>query len=334
MTTGTAGRNISKVSVEQPLWRALTAFRVLALAYAVAGYAHVFRQYAHPAVAWAYLAALALWTLLTVRRVSSARRCTRGFLIADLAFGLAGILLTMVVDTHLRVVSGQSTLPGIWTAGSVLAFAIKGGWRWSAVASAIVGVSNVVERGKVAQGNVHSIVLLVFVSTGIGYVVEVARSSERTLTRALQIEAATRERERLARDIHDNVLQVLAMVQRRGSEIGGEAAELGRMAGEQEGALRALVLGGQIPVPRAAADPWPTAEPPTRTPNATCGSPCADTPAHASRCPPPPSPSCSRRTPPTSSPPRSAPRWTTSTGTRVPAPTPGSSSRTNPARCW
>jgi signal transduction histidine kinase len=77
------------------------------------------------------------------------------------------------------------------------------------------------------------------------------------LSRALRIEAATRERERLARDIHDSVLQVLAMVQRRGNEIGGEAAELGRMAGEQEVALRTLVAGGpvRVPVPRAP-DEW------------------------------------------------------------------------------
>jgi len=84
-------------------------------------------------------------------------------------------------------------------------------------------------------------------SIGIGYVVEVARASERTLAHALQIEAATRERERLARDIHDSVLQVLAMVQRRGTAMGGEAAELGRMAGEQEVALRTLVSSGLIP---------------------------------------------------------------------------------------
>ncbi len=34
------------------------------------------------------------------------------------------------------------------------------------------------------------------------------------------------------------------MVQRRGTALGGEAAELGRMAGEQEVALRTLVAGG------------------------------------------------------------------------------------------
>lgn len=34
---------------------------------------------------------------------------------------------------------------------------------------------------------------------------------------------------------------MLALVQRRGAEVGGEAAEIGRLAGEQEAALRALI---------------------------------------------------------------------------------------------
>ncbi|HET6288746.1 MAG TPA: ATP-binding protein, partial [Amycolatopsis sp.] len=43
------------------------------------------------------------------------------------------------------------------------------------------------------------------------------------------------------RSIHDSVLQVLARVRKRGAEFGGEAAELAKLAGEQEIALRALV---------------------------------------------------------------------------------------------
>ena len=58
---------------------------------------------------------------------------------------------------------------------------------------------------------------------------------------AQRAEIAAAERARLARAVHDGVLQVLALVQRRGRELGGEAAELGRLAGEQESALRALI---------------------------------------------------------------------------------------------
>ncbi|MEV5486173.1 DUF5931 domain-containing protein [Streptomyces sioyaensis] len=235
------------MSVELPLWRALTGYRILTLVYTLCLVGLSYRYYAHPLVAVAYMAALTLWMALTWRRTTSPERCTRQFLVADLGFAVGGILLTLAVDTHARIMGGGPTLPSIWAAGAVLGFAIKGGWRWAAVASTLVAAANLIERQELARDTIHNVVLVWVASVGIGYVVEVARSSERTLARALQIEAATRERERLARDIHDSVLQVLAMVQRRGAAIGGEAAELGRMAGEQEVALRTLVAGGLLP---------------------------------------------------------------------------------------
>lgn len=237
---------VLRMSVEQPLWRALTGYRILTLVYTLCLVALSYRQYDHPLGAAAYMAVLTVWMVLTWRCTTSAERCTRQFLVADLGFAIGGILLTLVVDSHARIMDGGPTLPSIWTAGAVLGFAIKGGWRWAAVASSIVAVANLVERQELARDTIHNVVLVWVASVGLGYVVEVARSSERTLARALQIEAATRERERLARDIHDSVLQVLAMVQRRGAEIGGEATELGRMAGEQEVALRTLVAGGLV----------------------------------------------------------------------------------------
>ncbi|AZM45589.1 sensor histidine kinase [Streptomyces sp. WAC 06738] len=247
-----AGQSKRRMSVEQPLWQALTYFRVLTLAYAVAQFAVRHDDVARPALGWAYFAVLTLWTLVTFRRVSSAERCTYPFLAADITLTLTGILLTIPVETQARIDDGATTLPSIWAAGSVLGFAVKGGWRWGAASSAAVGLSNIVQRGEVVQDNFHNIVLLMVASTAIGYIVEVARTSERTLARALQIEAATRERERLARDIHDSVLQVLALVQRRGAAIGGEAKELGRLAGEQEAALRTLVMGATLPGQRTA----------------------------------------------------------------------------------
>ncbi|MFF8274833.1 MacS family sensor histidine kinase [Streptomyces lateritius] len=234
---------VVRMSVEQPLWRALTAYRVLTMIYAVLIFVFGRERYERPWVAVAFLAVMCVWTLATLPKVANAASCTRRFLVADLTVALTGILLTPLADEQARSVDGP-TLPSIWTAGAVLAYAIKGGWRWAGFASSLVAVANLVERGSPSRDTLHNVLLVWVASIAIGYVVEVARASERTLARALEIEAATRERERLARDIHDSVLQVLAMVQRRGTALGGEAAELGRMAGEQEVALRTLVAGG------------------------------------------------------------------------------------------
>lgn len=285
------------------------------------------------------MAVLAVWTLATVGKVSSPQRCTRPFLIIDLGVAITGILITPAVEAHQRILDGGPTLPSIWTAGSVLAFAIKGGWRWAAAASCLVGGANLVERGAPARDTLHNVLLVAIASIAIGYVVEVARASERTLARALQIEAATRERERLARDIHDNVLQVLAMVQRRGAEIGGEAEALGRMAGEQEAALRALVTDGAAALPSPAVPPAPMPGPGpaparTRTRPATCARCSPRTAAPGSPSPPPAPPSSSRPAPHANSPPPWAPPWRTSAGTRARTPTPGSWSRTNPRPYW
>ncbi|MFD5781641.1 MacS family sensor histidine kinase [Streptomyces sp. NPDC126933] len=241
------------MSVEQPLWRALSAYRPLTMVYAVLLFVFERQRFERPWVAAAFLAFLAVWTLATLPKVANAASCTKRFLAADLTVALTGILLTPLADAQAQQIDGP-TLPSIWTAGSVLAFAIKGGWRWACVASSFVAVANLIERAHPSRDTLHNVLLVWVASIAIGYVVEVARASERTLARALEIEAATRERERLARDIHDSVLQVLAMVQRRGTALGGEAEELGRMAGEQEIALRTLVSSGLVPTTRASED--------------------------------------------------------------------------------
>ncbi|MBP0462131.1 DUF5931 domain-containing protein, partial [Streptomyces montanisoli] len=242
-----AGRERAlRMSVEVPLWRALAAYRLLTAVYALLLFLYERERYERLWLGLLYLSIVLVWTVATLRKVSGAERCTRTFLACDLALALAGILITPLADAQARG-EDVTTLPSIWTAGAVLAFALKGGWRLACAASTLVAVADVVERAHPSKDTAHNVVLVWVASIGIGYVVEVARASERTLARALEIEAATRERERLARDIHDSVLQVLAMVQRRGTALGGEAAELGRMAGEQEIALRTLVTSGLAP---------------------------------------------------------------------------------------
>lgn len=123
---------VVRMSVEQPLWRALTAYRLLTMLYAVGLFAAAYKRFDRPEIAAGYLAVLVVWTLATHRKVANATSCTKRFLGADLTVAVVGILLTPLADTAERIAGGGPTLPSIWTAGSVLAFAIKGGWRWAA----------------------------------------------------------------------------------------------------------------------------------------------------------------------------------------------------------
>ncbi|MFD5465399.1 MacS family sensor histidine kinase [Kitasatospora sp. NPDC127059] len=244
------------MSVELPLWKAISYFRMLALCYALLRYFNSYLHFLHPVAGWIYFGALILWTLASTRAFSNPQRCTWYVLGFDLSLAVTGIVMSGMTDAPARISHGAPTLPTIWAAGTVLGFAAKGGWRPAAASGAVIGVANILGHGGPTGDNVHNIVLLLVAGCAIGYVIELARASEATLTRALQVEAATRERERLSRDIHDGVLQVLALVQRRGAELGGgsgngtDFAELGRLAGEQERALRALMTGGPLPAQR------------------------------------------------------------------------------------
>jgi signal transduction histidine kinase len=118
---------------------------------------------------------------------------------------------------------------------------VSGGRRRGAIAAILLGACDLSVRGPIRQSTIDGTVLMLLAGVAVGHVARLAVEAQERLQRAVELEAATRERERLARGIHDSVLQVLALVQRRGTALGGEAAELGRLAGQQEVALRALV---------------------------------------------------------------------------------------------
>jgi signal transduction histidine kinase len=94
----------------------------------------------------------------------------------------------------------------------------------------------------------NDIQLILLASLTVGFASTVLRRSAERTRRAVASEAAMRERERLARAVHDGVLQVLGFVRRRGAELGGPRARAGALAGEQEYALRTLLTTGPAAV--------------------------------------------------------------------------------------
>jgi signal transduction histidine kinase len=99
-------------------------------------------------------------------------------------------------------------------------------------------------RSEVSQSNYGNVFLLVAGGPIVGFMCESLELMARERDAAQREAVAGEERARLARAVHDGVLQVLALVQRRGGELASldpEFGELGRLAGEQESALRSVI---------------------------------------------------------------------------------------------
>lgn len=235
------------MGIERPFWRAIAVYRVASLGYAAvlllsAG------GYAHPVAGWAVFAVMALWTAGAT--YGYANRPGRVIVAADLLVTVVCLLASRYVQGAEAGPSGVMPVTATWVGGPILAWAVYGGRRAGATAAIVLSAADQWVRGTrdLDLGVLlKGAVLMLMAGVVVGHVARLAKRAEARLQRAVEIEAAGRERERLARGIHDSVLQVLALVQRRGQEIGGEAAELGRLAGEQEVALRELIRSEPAP---------------------------------------------------------------------------------------
>jgi signal transduction histidine kinase len=252
-------------NLQAPLWRSIAAFRFASLAYAGILLALRPSFYSHWAWAWAVLAGMTIWTVLTTFLYSSASysataRRTWVLLSADLVVTVAALMSTDLLQYSKYIRDGAMPVTATWLAGPALAWAVVAGVRAGAISAIIIGGFVVLLRriqpSDILQStDLDGPVILLMAGMVAGYVSKLISSAEQAVARATELEAASRERERLARSIHDSVLQVLAMVQRRGAEVGGEAAEIGRLAGEQEAALRALIIADdQAPPPAGELD--------------------------------------------------------------------------------
>ncbi|RLP90286.1 sensor histidine kinase [Micromonospora sp. BL4] len=228
---------------EVPLWRALAVFRFASLAYVLGLAVRDADRYAHPLAVATLVLVMIAWTVVTA--IGYARPAWRRWplLLADLAVVMAIVLATPWVVGRAALAAGVPTLGVAWMAGPVLAWAVSGGRRRGTLAALLVAAADLATRERIGQSSFTGVILMLLAGVVVGHVARLAATAEERLQRAVELEAATRERERLARGIHDSVLQVLALVQRRGAELPGEAGELARLAGEQEAALRALIAG-------------------------------------------------------------------------------------------
>ena len=230
-----------KSGLATPFWRALIVVRIATVG--VASYSIILyhQRFAHPSLGLAALAVMTGWTVFTTGAYAVDRGRNWPVVSADLVVSVGLLLATGYVDTAARINEGAATLPGIWVIGPVVACAILGG-PWAGTAAGIViGIAGVTVRGWPEGHTVANAVMATLIGGGVGMASMLVGRAEVALKVAAEQAAASAERERLARTIHDGVLQVLALTQRRAPDLGPQGVELGRLAGEQEAALRALI---------------------------------------------------------------------------------------------
>lgn len=232
--------------VRLSLWRAASVYRVAALAFCL--YVIFVRWdglYARPGVAQACGIAMAAVTAVVVWLGWTGRAHRPAVVAGDVVVTAALTLLTVWAQTGPQRHGGMPTLTTLWAAGPTLEAGILLGWGGGLLAALAQTAVTVVVRAGYDGRTVFNAVVLLLAGSVVGYVSSLAIRSEADLAEAVAARTALAERERLARTVHDGVLQVLGLVHRTGRDEPGEWGRLAREAGEQEARLRALLTSRQ-----------------------------------------------------------------------------------------
>ncbi|WP_225725916.1 MULTISPECIES: MacS family sensor histidine kinase [unclassified Nocardia] len=232
-----------------PLWRAAQALRLVTLLYAVGQQIASVSHYHNQRLSWVLIALMAMWSGISALLLSQwhfpelARRLRVWVVLGDHLVVAALMASTRLVADY-GWFHGHQTLPTtLWSANAVISAGILLGPVGGMCSGLLIASVALTVRDQWGQDVWTDATVPVLVSVGLalGLAANTARRAQDQLQRAMRITAAAEERERLSREVHDGVLQVLSYIKRRGSEIGGDTTELAQRAGEQEVALRTLI---------------------------------------------------------------------------------------------
>jgi signal transduction histidine kinase len=223
-----------------PLWRAAQVFRLLSCIYALGFQIAINADLRHPATAWVLFAVLIGWS------AACAVAYLRGFgrrptwVIAEIIVAVLLMWSNRVVASSHWAAENQTWPTTLWATNPTISAALQFGAGGGMLTGLVVMVTNFAVKNYFTLDMSHNATLVIELSIGlaVGMAARTARLAHEELQRAAQLSAALEERERLSRQVHDGVIQVLALVTKRGHEIGGATSELAELASEQERALR------------------------------------------------------------------------------------------------
>ena len=226
-----------------PLWRGAQLFRVVSYCYALGFHIAVNSDLLHPGIAWALFGVLTATTVVCGVGYYRGFARTRYWVAGEITVVVALMLSTMWVADDEWALGNQTWPTTLWATNSMISAALLWG-PWSGIETGLViGASSTIVKGTFDPNLGRNATIIVIVAAGlaVGIAGVTARRLHETLSAAERRAAAAEERERLARHVHDGVLQTLAYIAKHGREIGGPSTRLAEMAGEQERALRMMI---------------------------------------------------------------------------------------------
>lgn len=234
-----------------PLWRAAQVFRLLSCLYALGFQVAINDDLERPEIGWALFAVLVSWSVACAAAYLHGYGRRIAWVSAEVVVVVALMLSTTIVASDQWALDNQSWPTTLWATNATISAAILLGPVAGMTVGLLVTASNAVLKGYVSVdvGRNATVVIELAVGLAIGLAAQTARRAHTELQRAARLAASLEERERLSREVHDGAIQVLALVARRGREIGGPTTELAELAGEQERALRRWVSAAGTPVP-------------------------------------------------------------------------------------
>jgi hypothetical protein len=137
------------------------------------------------------------WTVGTTIAYARPGRRTRLLLSADLAVTAGLLLSTAVLQYPQAPRHGVTPVTATWLAGPVLAWAVRCGRRAGAIAALIMcGCDLVLVRGASTSTVLNGLVLLLLAGVIVGHLARLAAEVEAERQHVIEVEAASRERER------------------------------------------------------------------------------------------------------------------------------------------
>jgi signal transduction histidine kinase len=223
--------------VERSLLSGLVAFRWAAWIWMTAVVVALGEELARP---WVVILAVAAAFAVTVGSTVLLRRnqsllLTPAAVLVELGVGLGVVVVDGWAYKHGHVFGSSQTLGIVWPLTGVLAAGLVAGPRAGGLAGLAFSVARYFDAVANATGSLGGHRVLSLLSTGLvygltgavmGYITQLLRQAREEV-------AAATEREKIARTLHDGVLQTLAAIERRTQE-----PDIARLAREQERELR------------------------------------------------------------------------------------------------